>query len=319
MCRIVVTGADGFVGSALCIRLLQCGLPIVRAVRRVLPGQNRQVYVTGDLESFTAWTELVANADTVVHLANRAHVLKDQSADPLEAVRRANVHATIALARSAAEIGAKRFVYVSSIHVNGLASQNQPFREDDPPAPADPYGASKLEAERALRLIESRSGMEVVIVRPPLVYGPGVKGNMLRLMGAIYRELPLPFGAVRNARSLISVENLSSFLATCVTHPAAGGELFFASDHEDISTPALIRALANALAKQPRLYRVPAGLLRFAATLSRSRESLERLTRSLQVDSSKARRVLGWEPRQSLAAGLDMMARWYLMQRRLGC
>jgi nucleoside-diphosphate-sugar epimerase len=304
--KAVVTGATGFVGTALLLRMNDDARFIVRAAVRnplaILPNGIERT-VCGDLSDPTHWREVVSGVDAVVHLAARVHVMAEGASDPLEEFRRVNVSATLGLADQAALAGVRRFVYVSSVKVNG---ENGAFTETDPPAPVDPYSVSKYEAELGLRDIAARTGMQVVIIRPPLVYGPGVGANFRALMCAVSRGLPLPLGAVHNLRSLVAVDNLADFILTCLDHPAAANEIFFVSDGEDLSTTDLIRRLARAIGRQPHLVPVPSGLLRAMAVLVGRRDAVSRLLGSLQVDITKARDRLGWTPPLTVDAALRL-------------
>lgn len=310
--RILVTGATGFVGQALLSRFQGSG-HLVRAALRspasVLPATDSAVI--GDIGPHTEWRAALNGVDCVVHLAARTHVLVDHSDDPLRDYRRINVLGTARLARQAAAAGVRRLVFLSSVKVNGEATPALPFRETDPPEPLDAYGASKLEAEVALRDIGSESGMEIVVLRPPLVYGPGVRANLLRLLDLVSKGIPLPLASVNNRRSLIYVNNLADAIVTCAEAPAAAGATFLVSDNEDVSTPDLIRKIAAAMSKPPRLLPCPPGMLVLAATMLGRRSSALRLTGSLTVDSSRIRQELGWQPRYSLDQGLKAMVRWY--------
>jgi nucleoside-diphosphate-sugar epimerase len=246
-----------------------------------------------------------------VHLAARTHVTKELCNDPLAASREINVSGTVGLARQAVSARVRRFVFMSSIKVNGESTTSQPFRESTQPQPQDAYGISKLEAENMLHTIGESMGMETVILRPPLVYGPGVKGNLLRLLRMIERGTPLPLASIKNQRSLISVTNLVDAIVTAIEAQAAAGRTYLVSDGEDISTPELIRKLSSSMGLHPNLWPCPASLLNFGATLLGKRAEALRLTGSLQVDSSRIRRELGWRPRHSLDQGLNAMAQWY--------
>ena len=311
MARILVTGATGFVGTHVCRVLAAAGDEPVAAVRKpaaFLPIEQR---VCGDLADAPALAERLADIDAVVHLAGRAHVMRERTADPERAFARANVAATTHVARSAAAAGVRRLVFVSSIKVNGEASHDAPFREADTPAPQDAYGRSKWQAEQRLRCVAAETGLEVVILRPPLVYGPGVKANFLRLLNLIDRGLPLPLGAIDNRRSLISLDNLGALIQAALFHPDAAGEVFLASDQQDLSTPQLIRLLAAGLGRQPRLLAVPPRLLAAAARLLRREDAYSRVAGTLQVDSGRATAVLGWRPTTSPTHALRRTAAWY--------
>lgn len=302
--RVLVTGANGFVGRALVDRLVREPGFDVRAARRAQTARvpaGTATATVGDLDGGTDWTAAVDEIEAIVHLAARVHVMLDRAVDPLREFRRVNVAGTLALAEQARRAGVRRFVYLSTLKVNG---EQGLCTETDTPAPVDPYGLSKLEAEIGLRELGARTGMEIVIVRPPLVYGPGVKANFDTLIAAVARGLPLPFGAVRNRRSLIALDNLVDFITTVLVHPAAAGETFLVSDGEDLSTADLIRGLARALRRPPRLIPVPLWLLTATAFLTGRRAVAQRLLGSLYVDISKARRQLGWTPPISVKEGL---------------
>jgi UDP-glucose 4-epimerase len=307
--RVLVTGASGFVGAALQGVLAERGVALSLAVRRA-SGSPREV-VTGDIGPHTDWREALAGCDAVVHLAARVHVMRDVSADPLAAFRAVNTVGTLNLARQAAQAGVRRFVYLSSIKVLG-EGRDRPYTQADVPAPQDAYAVSKCEAEQGLRGVERESGMEVVMLRPPLIYGPGVKANFLSLMRAVTRGWPLPLGAVRNHRSLLYLGNLVSAIGACLDHPAAAGRTFLVSDGEDVATPELIRRLACALKRPARLLPVPPPLLRLGADLLGRGAQAERLLGSLTVDGSALREALGWTPPYTLDEGLRETARWYL-------
>lgn len=301
--RVLVTGATGFVGKALVTRLVGDRRMAVRAaVRRAsseVPAAAERM-VAGDLRPDADWFPSLAGVDAVVHLAARVHVMHDEAARPLEAFRYVNVAGTLNLARQAARAGARRFVFLSSVKVHG---ESGICSETATLAPKDPYGLSKYEAEIGLHQIGLETGLQIVIVRPPLVYGPGVKANFHALTRAVARGIPLPFGAVRNQRSLVGLDNLVDFIVACIDNPAAD-ETFLVSDGEDLSTADLIRRLARAMGRPARLIPVPASLLMFGASLLGQRDVAQRLLGSLQVDISKARRVLGWTPPISVDEGL---------------
>jgi nucleoside-diphosphate-sugar epimerase len=304
---MLVTGATGFVGRALVSELLAKGCQIRALVRKVstgLPVEVEQVVVDlGEIEDEGAIRDAFAGVDVVVHAAARAHMMQDRSADPLAEFRKLNRDATLALAGLAADVGVKRFVFLSSIKVNGEETfpQRQPctFKPDDAFIPTDPYGLSKYEAEQGLLTLAKETGMEVVIIRPPLVYGPGVKANFASMINWLRKGLPLPLGAIHNKRSFVALANLVSFIALCADRtrsPKAANQVFLISDGEDVSTTQLLRKVAGALGKEPRLLPVPVGLMSFAARLISKGDVANRLFGSLQVDSSKARDLLGWQP-----------------------
>ena len=307
----LVTGANGFVGSALCARLRKDGAPVRGAVRssNVRPGGTEGVTV-GGLASDTDWSEALKNVEQVVHLAARVHVMNDKSSDPLAEFRRVNVEGTAALARQAAAAGVRRFVFLSSVKVNGeFTEAGQPFTADDVPAPEDPYGVSKHEAEQLLRQIAGETGREVVIIRPPLVYGPGVKANFESMMRWLARGVPLPLAAVtRNRRSLVALDNLVDLIVTCLNHPAAANRTFLVSDGEDLSTAQLLKRMSAAMGKPARLFYVPPGLLKLGATLLNKPGIYQRLCGSLQLDITKASQLLDWTPPVSVDEGLRRAA-----------
>ncbi|AEY02316.1 NAD-dependent epimerase/dehydratase [Oceanimonas sp. GK1] len=231
--------------------------------------------------------------------------MKDEVADPLAEYRKVNVEGTLNLARQAAVAGLKRFIFISSIKVNGEQTLlGKPFTADDAAAPEDAYGMSKWEAEQGLRQLAAETGMEVVIIRPPLVYGPGVKGNFASMIKLVEKGLPLPLGAIHNRRSLVALDNLVDLIITCIDHPGAANQVFLAGDGEDVSTTELLRGVANAAGKPCRLLPVPAGLLQLGATALGKKAVAQRLLGSLQVDISKARNLLGWTPPLSVEQGL---------------
>jgi len=307
---VLVTGANGFIGWALCGVLAASGRRVRKAVRMPVPGLPDAV-VVGDIGPDTDWRTALEGVSGVVHLAARTHVLRETATDPLAAYRKINVSGTERLARSAAAGGIRRLVIVSSVKVSGERTEERPFTEDGAPRPEDAYGVSKWEAEQALSRIAAETGLEVVALRPPLVYGPGVKGNFLRLMNLVARGVPLPLGAVDNRRSLIYTGNLAGAIVKALDAPQAAGRTYLVSDGEDVSTPDLVRGLARALGVKPRLLSLPLSALDLGARLAGRRAEVARLTRSLQVDSSRIQRELGWRPPFTLAQGLELTAKWY--------
>jgi nucleoside-diphosphate-sugar epimerase len=316
----LVTGGSGFVGRALINRLtLIAGSTVIAPVRNVatkFPEGVRSIPFT-NLDATFNWSDELKDVDCVVHAAARVHIMNDVSADPLTAFRKVNVEATLNLARQAAASGTKRFIFISSIKVNGEGAEpGTVYRADDVPAPIDPYGVSKLEAEQGLKELAAVTGMEVVIIRPVLVYGPGVKANFLSMMRWLYRGVPLPFGAVHNQRSLVAIDNLVDLIVTCSDHPAAANQVFLVSDGEDVSTTQLLRKLAGALGKPARLLPIPVWLMSGAAALLGKRALSDRILGSLQVDISKNRQLLGWTPPVTLDKALSLTAQHFLDSRK---
>lgn len=310
MGSILVTGATGFVGSALCTRLASEARPLVQAVRHSKSGSISEA-VVGDIGPDTDWHAALTGCEAVVHLAARVHVMRDMAATPLTEFRRINVGGTLALAHQAANAGVRRFVMVSSAKVNGESTlPGQPFTAHDAPAPQDAYAISKHEAEQGLRSLAAQNGMEVVIVRPPLVYGPGVKANFAAMMRWLSRGIPLPLGSItRNRRSLVGIDNLVDLIVTCLDHPSAAGYTFLASDGEDLSTTELLCRLGAALGLPTRLVPVPESWLSLGAHLVGRPEIYKRLCGSLQLDIAFTREQLDWKPPVSVDEGLRRAAR----------
>lgn len=301
MTNILVTGANGFVGSALCATLAERGIDYAAAVRN---GNNGKQFAIGSLSEKTDWTQALAGCDVVIHTAARVHVMQDTSSHPLAEFRLVNVEATINLARQAVAAGVRRFVFVSSVKVNGEETTGTPFRASDTPEPRDPYGQSKLEAENALFALARETGLEVVVVRPPLVYGPGVRANFDSLMKVVARGLPMPLGAIHNRRSMVALDNLVDLLVVCSTHPAAAGQVFMVSDNRDVSITELLRMLAAAMGRRSLLLPVPASWVASAARLLGKSAAADRLLGSLQVDIAPTCQTLSWQPAVSMEEAL---------------
>ena len=302
--KILLTGASGFIGGRLLDVLSNApGLLVTCVLRGHRPDFGRFKVVVNNLDGESDWSPAVEDGQVVIHAAARAHVLRDSSTDPLTEFRKVNVEGTLNLARQAAEAGARRFVFISSIGVNGVGN-SAPFREGDVPNPEEPYALSKWEAEQGLWEVQKATGMEVVIIRPPLVYGPTAPGNFGSLVKWVGKGLPLPLGAINNSRTLVALDNLVDLIVTVIDHPAAANQVFLAGDGEDISTSELLRGVGSAMGKPARLIPVPAGLLMLGASLMGKRSVAQRVLGSLQVDISKAHNVLGWTPPLSVEEGL---------------
>ena len=317
---ILVTGASGFVGRAMVARLLQRHQVRISTRAATIERIHAKVEVSPDkcLSPAQDWSDALARVSTVVHCASRVHVMSEQATDRFLEFRHINVDGTLNLARQAVEAGVKRFVFLSSIKVNGEnTSAGCPFTADQQPEPGDPYGVSKMEAELALRSLTSQSGMEVVIIRPPLVYGPGVKANFLEMMRWLSHGVPLPLGAVtQNKRSLVALDNLVDLVETCIDHPAAANQTFLVSDGDDLSTAALLQRLGIALGRPARLIPIPVGLLKLGAALLGRSAVAQRLCGSLEVDIGKTRELLGWSPPVSVDEGLRRTAEYWLNSQR---
>ncbi len=305
--NILLTGATGFLGKRLVGQINRQGAhALTCAVRRSGSAECGHEVLVDGLHVDADWSSaLGGQPQVVIHAAARAHIMKDEVPNPLAEYRKVNVEGTLNLARQAAKAGVSRFIYISSIKVNGEQTPlGKPFTADDVPAPEDPYGVSKLEAETGLREIASETGMEVVIIRPPLVYGPGVKGNFASMIKLVEKGLPLPLGAIHNKRSLVALDNLVDLIITCINHPAAANQVFLAGDGQDVSTTELLRGVGRAMGMPVRLIPVPAGMLMFGAGLLGKKAVAQRLLGSLQVDISKAHNLLGWEPPLTVEEGL---------------
>nr|WP_321269493.1 NAD-dependent epimerase/dehydratase family protein [uncultured Tolumonas sp.] len=308
--RVLVTGATGFVGRYLCDDLRRHDYQVTGAVRRKTGGEGESsapdIILGPELAADSDWSSLLKGQDLVVHAAARVHVMHETSADPLAAFRAVNVAGTLALARQAAAAGVKRFVFLSSIKVNGeITLPGVPFTEKLVGPPTDPYGLSKFEAEQALLALAAECKMEVVIVRPPLIYGPGVKANFARMIRWVRAGIPLPLAAVDNRRSLVGLGNLSDFIRCVLTHPVAANQVFLVSDGQDLSTTELLRQIGGVVGVPARLFAVPAFMLRWAMRCPVLGSQMQRLCGSLQLDTGKAARLLQWSAPFSLHSGLQ--------------
>jgi nucleoside-diphosphate-sugar epimerase len=303
--KVLLTGATGFVGGRLAESLDGLGsIELTCAVRRAASANCGREVVVDSLEADTNWSAALVRQQVVIHAAAQAHILKDEVPDPLEEYRKINVDGTLNLARQASKEGVQRFIFISSIGVNGNINQ-RPFTEEDQLMPAELYAQSKWEAEQGLLKIQQETDMDVVIIRPPLVYGPGASGNFGALIRWVEKGIPLPLGAVHNRRSLVAVDNLVDLIITCINHPAAANQVFLAGDGEDLSTTQLLQGVAEAMGKPSRLIPVPAGVLQFGATLLGKKAMAQRLLGSLQVDISHTQKCLNWTPPLSVKQGLQ--------------
>lgn len=303
-----VTGASGFLGKALLRQIASLDEVCAWGISRDMPNTPipRVRYVcVGDFSGVMDWAPVLSGVEVLLHTAARVHVMADRALDPLPEFRRVNVESSLHIAREAARAGVKRFVFISSVKVNGeRTSPGAFFSADEAARPEDDYGTSKMEAEQGLRRVAAETGMELVIIRSPLVYGPGVKANFAALLYAVQRGYPLPLGAIHNRRSLVGIDNLVDFILACSTHPQAANQTFLVSDGQDLSTAELVRGLAKAAGVPARLWPVPVPLLRAAAALFGKSAAVDRLCGNLQIDSSKARDMLSWQPPLSVEEGL---------------
>lgn len=326
MTRILVTGCTGFVGRALCQKLISDGYSVVGSVRREddvrkiisdMPTMNGlELVQIGDINKFTSWNKALVDVNVVIHLAARVHIMRDVRKNSLDLYRETNRDGTMTLASQAVAMGVKRFIYLSSVKVNGeLTFPNNPFTENDLPEPIDPYGISKFEAELYLNDLAKNENMETVIIRPPLIYGPDVKANFHAMMSWLAKGIPLPLGGVNNLRSFLALDNLLDLIITCIRHPSAGNQLFLASDGEDLSTTELLQRMGLALDKPARLFPLPRSVLDLFARAVGRRDMVHRLCDSLQVDISKARILLGWQPPISVDEGLRRAANGFLHEK----
>jgi len=317
MLKIMITGANGFVGRRLLTYLDVAGHKTRAVVRRPsvtvdVPGDSM---VVGAIDADTDWQAAVEGCDVVVHLAARVHVMHETEQDPLVAFRRVNLQGSIALANAAVKAGVKRFVYISSIKVNGEATYGQAFGPQQAVDPHEPYALSKWEAEQALQALGEESGMEVVIIRPPLVYGPGVKANFLSLVKLANKGVPLPLGGIKNRRTMVALENLVDLIKTCCEHPAAAGQVFLAADDETVSTGELVGRISRALGRPSRVFYFPPVVMALIAKLVHKEAIWHRLAGSLEVDNSAAKTMLDWTPVVSMDEQLQQLADWFLKDR----
>lgn len=317
---IGITGATGFVGGALVRHLLSSDRHSLRLAVRgdyCAPDSRVEVIRVGSLAPDNQWGNFTRGLDVVIHAAARVHVMKESDGDPEVEYLRANVLATLNLAEQAAAAGVRRFIFISSIKVNGESTTpGSVFRADDPVQPQDAYGVSKMKAEQGLRELAARTGMEVVIIRPVLVYGPGVKANFLSMMRWLDKGVPLPLGAIDNRRSLVALDNLVDLIDTCMTHPAAANQIFLASDGRDLSTSELLRQMGSALGKPARLVPVPAWVLGQVAAMVGKRSFSQRLCGSLQVDIAKTCSMLGWTPPVTIEDAMNKTAQYFLEHKK---
>ncbi len=316
--KILLTGATGFVGRALTRELLSCEFEVIAVVRHIsanLPAKVQQ-QIVNDISSETEWTSALQDINVVIHTAARVHVMNDAVTNPLSEFAKINVAGTLNLARQAVNAGVKRFIFISSIKVNGETTRfGHRFGPDDIVEVTEPYGLSKYQAEQKLLALAKTTGLEVVIIRPPLIYGPGVKANFYSMMKWIYRGVPLPLGRIDNKRSFVALDNLVDLTVTCIDHTKAANEIFLISDGEDVSTTELLQKVAKAFGRNPLLLPVPVGVMKLAAKLLGKGDMADRLFGSLQVDDSKTKERLGWEPVITMDKQLQKTADAYLNEK----
>ena len=314
--NILLTGATGFVGKALDSELKKNNFHIKylsgQSILKSLKSDNLKNFIKENIN----WSEYLSNTACVIHCAARSHIMKETETDPLAVYRSANVEATYNIAKQAARYGVKRFIFLSSVKVNGERTiGSSSFKYSDISKPKDAYAISKLEAEEALLELSKQTGLEIVIIRAPLVYGEEVKGNFKRLLNLVYKKIPMPFAKVSNLRSFIGIENLTNLIVCCIDHPKAAGQTFLASDGEDISTPDLIKKLSKLMGQPSRLFAFPLLIIKLISYLIGKSLEVKRLLDSLRVDSSNTQEVLGWSPPLSLDEGLKKTVIWYLRNR----
>lgn len=301
---IAVSGAQGFLAGALCAQLYRQGKIVRPIVRSLSPREAKQIPV-GDIGPSTDWSRALDGVDCLVHCAARVHMMNESAGDSPDAYHLVNTQGTINLAHQAVDAGVRRFIFISSAKVLGeVTFDGKSFTPDDDPAPCDSYSASKYEAEIALRDLGQTSSMEIVIIRPPLVYGPNVRANFATLMQAVIQGWPLQLGAINNQRSFVSLYNLVDLIALCIDHPLAANEIFLVSDGQDLSTPSLVRRIAEIEGVKARLIPVPVWILKAGGILCGRRPLVQRLCSNLQLDISKTQKMLGWTPPLSIDEGL---------------
>jgi len=317
---ILVTGASGFVGRVLCPELSDRKYDVIGAFRSTdkFTGfkDTMECIAVGDIGPDTDWTQALSGVELVIHLAARAHVLREHTTYSLSEFSKVNVAGTEKLARDIVSNGVKRLIYISSIGVNGNNTSGSPFTEEMLPHPYDPYTKFKWEAEQLLHNIAQETGLNIVIVRPPLVYGPNAPGNFARLLTLVKSNIPLPFGSINNSRSFIYVRNLVDAIVTCTNYPKAAGETYLVSDGQDVSTPELIRMIAGAMGKKAKLFPCPLSLLKMIGKVAGKSDEIERLTGSLQIDTAKIRRELSWTPPFTMEQGLRKTADWFMSNEK---
>ena len=311
--RILLTGASGFIGSALLNELSKYNFYIRAAFKKFekkekILNPNHEYIFINDINHSTDWSPFLNNIDCIIHCAGRAHIINDKSSDPLKEYRKINLYGTINLAEHAARVGVKRFIFLSSIGVNGnFTNKFNRFTHKDTPMPLKNYAKSKFEAENALKKISFETGLEIVIIRPPLVYGANVKGNFLRLLKLIKKGVPLPLGGINNQRSYIGLDNLINFIIFCIDHPLAKNETFLISDGDDISTPDLVKKISKFMLINNNIFSVPINFLKIGGYLFNKKKEIESLVESLLIDSNYAKKILNWSPPETLEKGLLKM------------
>ena len=304
--KILITGSSGFLGSNIINKLELLDYNIISVLRKITSASSSNSMQIGEINGDTDYKDIFVGTDIVIHCAARAHIMNEEVADTLAEYRWVNVDGTLNLAQQAADAGVKRFIYISSIKVNGESTSGSvPFTEKDTATPIDPYGVSKYEAEEGLKKIAAETGMEVVIIRPPLVYGAGVKANFLNLLKLSSTKFPLPFGLVNNKRSMVYVNNLVDFIVKCIDHSAAANQTFLISDNDDLSLSGLLQLIRKSMNKSARLIPVPIFLFKLAGLIFRKQDVVDRLVGDLQVDTSKAISLLDWKPPYTVEQGIQ--------------